>query len=406
MGLLAAGLPSITLAELLPQLGPSRLNVRAVDGLIGREGVASLVEQAQVTDVDLAEAARALKQAAPGNQVRLAALDYYREALAAALHRPDADAIQQEVQSQLGKEAIEHISAAAMEGLYILLNSEMLTAEDVASFLGNPAIASLPGGANQILTTLSELFHHGIKGYPQLLLSDGSTKQLLSRNQSRLQSVCDRMNYALLLSRCSQAQVIYLNRTFPFEWNDLSRSEQNYFRAYVLPNLSEKKLRIYRTRSNYRANLLVTEADQTRLVKIRSFYRSTGFFSHTEAGATLLKAMCYGLLIKQQGLAGLEYVVTGSAIPDYLIGQLRVALDISGVPYLLRVLGDRKRIFHGGLEVETTDQAAPLSISRPLPPLPAAPIEAEPLPPEQRPFESQEAMLAYLREKLTKPPKA
>jgi hypothetical protein len=85
----------------------------------------------------------------------------------------------------------------------------------------------------------------------------------------------------------------------------------------------------------------------------------------------LIQVIRQGLVVRDNGLDGLEYVIYADQVAPSYLAVLRDALEATGVRYLIRIKGQEDRVVaENGLRYEVVEQPRPHERTRPLPPLP------------------------------------
>jgi hypothetical protein len=142
-----------------------------------------------------------------------------------------------------------------------------------------------------------------------------------------------------------------------------------HLRSELVPHL-DRADSDYRRQSHMNVDVVVQNVTGQWAVEVK---RSSAIFG-TEGPdwevKTLLQAFRLAAVVLAGHYRGIEYVVEAAAVRGRFIERLRVVLNSTGLPYLIRFEGSQRQSIEGGLEYRVRPGRVALPAPRVLPPVP------------------------------------
>lgn len=293
----------------------------------------------------------------------------------AATPSPEKSPFLKHVLDVLGQEEgarglIERLPGTAQEGLYILLR-QAVPSHNLLQFLNNPML-SVVGGAGRVLHVVTMMYERGIHNIRSAFMPSGTLDQLfLSEHDHRINALMAECEEAIAIAARPGTHTVSLSSELAIDWSKVTPQENEFLRAEVLPHLQDKLRNEYQDQKLVNADIVArNNGVGVRLVEVK---RILGRFNLSAEGLAKLQLQIvrHALVVRQNGMSGIEYVIRGNDVSRPTVLKLEETLKLTRVPYLIRVeAGPNSYVLEGGLPNLAVSTKAPEARTRELPPLP------------------------------------
>jgi len=271
------------------------------------------------------------------------------------------------------KASYAKLTREAKCGLYVLLVDRLVPPDTLRLFLTNPTVAQTPGGAEEILKLIFDLYRLGVENFEHAFIPSHRDDKLLSVENKKIAAACSELRFARWLACMTDATTVRLERNFRFTWellSEFSPQARAFFASEVEANLETEFRYRHRSLNEIWADISVERQEGLRIVEMKRYYHGTVDPRPEEQAYILLQVFKYALVIKQQKLLGLELVFEAASIEKKFVQKLLTALHLTGIPFVLRTINGIDSTRLGGnlsYPILTTPSSRP---TRSLPPIP------------------------------------
>lgn len=365
----AQGAVNAGLGTLLGSNQIGNLPVAAIDDLVRNEGLVPLTEKARLTPGDLQKATTLLRNLqAETHPAQMS----YLERLETLTQGPEPAYVRRYLERHLVlRETSEPVYAAlsdeAREALYILMARGNVPGPYLENFLANPAVRELSGEHEQILQMVQHLDNLRVENVQSAFLPTVNDGKLIFGESNRVHAVSTELKQGFWMALNTDATRVVLDAVVPIDWSQLRPDETRFLRERVHPDLDDTLRLSYLTHLDAKTDALVLRRNGGRLVEIKSS-RASEFRPDDHATAKdLLQIFRYALAVRRWRLQGIEYIIDAPDVSPRFLGALTETLELTKVPYLLRVINHRERVTRKGLDYPVLHRRPPVRRTRPLP---------------------------------------